>query len=201
MVHIVPLGPCGRTSIRTLGKGRHYPGPVTLHNTVYILQRIMSKVYNNPCYRVSKSCNQTITWLHKIYENLCLFKQWTPNRKPGSNFVYLSQFDKVVSSFTCFYVILPHISAQFCQSEQFDCASEFAFRKPARVLYRQSTGPWGVGPISAIPTVSIVMCQTNIFQHLARIWYFTLISTNINKLFFLLLIFLYIFYSLIWPFG
>ena len=47
--------------------------------------------------RVSKSCNHTIIWLRKIFENLCKF--WTNERKTGkkgTNFLSLSQFDKGV---------------------------------------------------------------------------------------------------------
>ena len=46
--------------------------------------------------RVSKSCNQSITRLRKIFENLLKF--WTNERKTGNsgtNFMYLAQVDKV----------------------------------------------------------------------------------------------------------
>ena len=46
--------------------------------------------------RVSKSC------VHAIFENLCRFltKERETGKKTGTNFMYLSQFDQVFSSFT-----------------------------------------------------------------------------------------------------
>ena len=42
---------------------------------------------------VSKSCNDAITRLRKTFENLRNF--WTNEHKTGTNFMHLSQFDKV----------------------------------------------------------------------------------------------------------
>ena len=44
--------------------------------------------------------------------------------------MYLSQFDKVFSRYTYFFMLfLYNISAQYCQLGRFDCAKEFAVRK------------------------------------------------------------------------
>ena len=58
--------------------------------------------------RESKSCNHAIAQLHKIFENLRKF--WTNERKTGktgTNFMYLSQFDKV---FCC---LVAHVLSNF----------------------------------------------------------------------------------------
>ena len=72
--------------------------------------------------RVSKSCNHAITRLHNIFENLLKF--WTKERKTGitgTNFMYLSQFDNLFFSFTCFLMFcVMHVSAQNFQSVHFD---------------------------------------------------------------------------------
>ena len=50
-------------------------------------------------------------------------------KKTGTNFMYLSQFDKVfLVSLDCMS-FLTHVSAQNFQSENFERAKEFAFRK------------------------------------------------------------------------
>ena len=80
--------------------------------------------------RVSKSCNHAITRLRKIFENLRKF--WTNERetkKNGTNFIYLSQFDQAFLVSHVFDGFFTHASAQNVQSEHFDCAKEFAFRK------------------------------------------------------------------------
>ena len=55
--------------------------------------------------------------------------------KTGTNFMYLSQFDKFFFSCILFMSFLMHVSAQIFQSEHFECAKEFAFKKSALDQY------------------------------------------------------------------
>ena len=59
---------------------------------------------------------------------------WTKLRKTGktgTNFMYLSQFDKVFLVSHDYMSFLTHISVKNFQSELFDCTKEFAFRQSA----------------------------------------------------------------------
>ena len=81
------------------------------------------------CPRVAKICNHAIAQLRKFWTN----KQETGNTR--TFFMHLSQFDKVFLVSHVFLIqFLTHISAQNCQSEHFDCAKEFTFRKSALSL-------------------------------------------------------------------
>ena len=85
-----------------------------------------------PSCRVSKSWNHAITQLRKIFENLRKF--WTnepKTGKTGTNFMYFSQFDQICVVSHVFMSVLLHVSAQNFQSENFNCAKEFTFRKSA----------------------------------------------------------------------
>ena len=86
--------------------------------------------------RISKSCNNAMTQLRKIFENLHNF--WAnerETRKNGTKFIYLSKFYKAFLNSNVLMSFLMHI-----QSQHFDCAKEFAFRQSGKLtLYREVT--------------------------------------------------------------